>query len=43
LYLQTPVDGHVERNQHAVAAPPPPAPESIVPTLPLSDAMQIDT
>jgi COMPASS component SPP1 len=36
--------GHVVvSNQDTIAAPPPPAPESVLPAIPPSEAMQIDT
>jgi len=43
LETQSTVDGRVVKTQDAVAAPALPAPESVVPALPPSEAMQIDT
>jgi COMPASS component SPP1 len=43
LDVQPPAENGVVNNQDAIAAPPPPAPESVLPTIPPSDAMQIDT
>jgi len=43
LDVQSTADNGVLNNQDAIAAPPPPAPESVVPALPPSEAMQIDT
>jgi COMPASS component SPP1 len=43
LGLQAAVDDHVEKNQGTIAAPLLPAPESVVPVQPPSEAMQIDT
>jgi len=43
LDVQPPARNGVVNNQDAIAAPPPPAPESVLPAIPPSDAMQIDT
>lgn len=41
--VQSAAENGVVNNQDAIAAPPPPAPESVLPAIPPSDAMQIDT
>jgi COMPASS component SPP1 len=43
LDVQPTAENGIVNNQDALAAPPPPAPESVVPALPPSEAMQIDT